>query len=477
MVALALVPVLLGVFLGGCASNPATGGTDFVLMSEAQELALGRKLNGQVLEQYGRYGDEALQAYVQAVGERLARNSDRPRLVYRFTVVDSAIVNAFALPGGYIYITRGLMAYLNSEAQLAGVLGHELGHVNARHSVRQYSQHALIGLLGAVAASAAGVPGGGDLIQVLGTVIERGYGRRMELEADRLGARYLARSGYPPGAMIEVIEVLKAQEEFEKRLAREEGREPHSYHGLFATHPDNDKRLQEVVRAGEKLEAPTAVRDEGRERFLWHLDGLVYGDSARQGIRRGDRFYHAELNFALQFPEGWVIENRDDRLVGRTRDGVAHIQMLVEDLNLRWAPREYLARHLKLKGLHRGRTFRVNGLDGYTALVPGGRVAVIFMQQRAYIFIATVMQRKGMLADYDDRFLKTILSFHRLRPEERRLAEPLRIEIHRVRPDDTIHRLARGSPIPDHTEARLRLLNGLYPEGEPRPGALIKIVE
>ena len=188
--------------LAGCAVNPATGRTDFVMMSEQQEIDLGRNYAREITKQYPRYADEKLQAYVQRVGERVARNSHRGNLDYRFTVVDSPDINAFAIPGGHVYIHRGLMAYLGSEAELAAVLGHEVGHVTARHSVRQQSQSAAWGILGSAVAIGTGVGAAGDVTNALGTAFVRGYGRDMELEADGFGAQYLARSGYDPQAMI-----------------------------------------------------------------------------------------------------------------------------------------------------------------------------------------------------------------------------------------------------------------------------------
>ena len=169
--------------LAGCAVNPATGRSDFVMMSEQQELAMGRQYNQEIAKQYPRYPDEALQAYVQRVGERVASHSHRSNLAYHFTVVDSPDINAFALPGGYIYIHRGLMAYLNSEAELAAVLGHEVGHVTARHSVRQQSQSAAWGILGQAVAIGTGVGAAADITNVLGGAVVSGYGRDMELEA------------------------------------------------------------------------------------------------------------------------------------------------------------------------------------------------------------------------------------------------------------------------------------------------------
>lgn len=175
--------------LGGCAVNPVTGGQDLVLISEQDEIELGKQSHRQVLQQYPVYDDPVLQDYVQEIGEKLAANSHRSNLDYRFTVLDSKEVNAFALPGGYIYITRGLMAYLQSEAELAAVLGHEIGHVTARHSVRQHSASQLANI-GAVLGTVL-FPNmnqaTNQLVQTFGVALLRGYGREHELEADRLG--------------------------------------------------------------------------------------------------------------------------------------------------------------------------------------------------------------------------------------------------------------------------------------------------
>ncbi|HSS63365.1 MAG TPA: M48 family metalloprotease, partial [Gammaproteobacteria bacterium] len=224
-----IVGLLAAGALSACAQNPVTGQSDFVLMDESRELALGRQAHDQILKQYGRYEDRGLQSYVQQVGERLARRSHRADLVYRFTVLDSEEVNAFALPGGYIYITRGMLAMLNSEAELAAVLGHEIGHVTARHSVRQYSAQQAAGLgytVGAIFLPELRTAAAQNVYSLFGGALIRGYGREHELEADGLGAEYLARTGYDPDAMLQVIRVLKAQESFEVERARREGREP-----------------------------------------------------------------------------------------------------------------------------------------------------------------------------------------------------------------------------------------------------------
>src|SRR5258706_898970 len=266
---IAIAALALTLTLANCAQNPVSGRANFVTMSEAQEVETGRQEDVKVRQEYRVYDDKALQQYVNAVGQRLGKASHRPTLQYSYVVVDSLEINAFALPGGYIYITRGILAYLNSEAELAAVLGHEPGHVTARHSVQQMSA----GTAASVGATLLGVfvptlrnQAGDTAINLLGNALLSGYGREHELEADKLGAEYLYRTGYDPQAMIKVIGVLKNQELFDAEVAKSEGREPRSYHGVFASHPDADKRLQEVV--GEAGRIPANTGRVNQEEFL-----------------------------------------------------------------------------------------------------------------------------------------------------------------------------------------------------------------
>jgi predicted Zn-dependent protease len=480
---LALFLVLVSLFAGGCATNPVTGESDLVLMSEDQELAIGRKTHAEIIDHYGVYNDPALADYVQKIGRKLARVSHRSNLVYRFTVLDSAEVNAFALPGGYIYITRGLLAYLNSEAQLAAVLGHEIGHVTARHAVRQHAAATTTGLLGAVIAATTDIPAAGDLANVAGTALVRGYGRSHELEADRLGAEYLARGGYDPGAMLKVIGVLKNQETFEKQLAREEDREPNVYHGVFATHPDNDKRLQEVVQSAARFRVKHPITNGNG--FLQRLQGLTFGDGENDGIRRGRHFYHKPLHFALSFPEGWKVENFPDRLLAVAPGNKAVMQMLAQDINRRIPPREFMLQRLKLGNLQYGEQVRnQDGMEGYTAITtvntPYGRrqtrFVVLYHRDKAYIFAGAAKDTAAPFA-YDKAFISTAKSFHDLRRDEEILATPLQLVIRAAVAGDNFVHMARSSRIPHHAEEQLRLLNQMYPRGEPRPGQIIKLVK
>ena len=454
--------------------------------SEEQEIALGRKANAEVLKEYTVYPDKALQSYVQEVGRAVAANSHRPELIYRFAVVDSKEVNAFALPGGYIYITRGMLAYLNSESELAAVLGHEVGHVTARHSVRQYStaRAANMGLLlgsillpqlGSLGSSAAN-----QLLGLFGNALLSGYGREHELEADRLGAEYLARSNYGPEAMLDVIGVLKDQQLFDKQLAAEEGRKPRAYHGLFASHPDHDTRLQDAVRQADRYRG-TTTQGKKRDAYLRHLQELIVEDAPHEGILRGNAFYHPELGFGLRFPPGWSLKNRPDRILAIAPGGKATLQLAVEDLNRRISPRDFMLTRLHLTELSAGAPIAPSDLDGYTALAllntrtgsRQARVNVVYFDDKAYV-IAGFTKDQGDLATYDQAFLDTANSFHPLSED---IAKPLRLDIIEANTGTTFAQLAKDSPFPSHAETRLRLLNDFYPDGEPQAGQLIKVVK
>ncbi len=470
-----MIPALLA----ACAENPVTHHRELVLVSEAQEIAQGRALHPKVIQHFGRYPDEGLQTYVQGVGERLAAHSHRPQLIYRFTVLDSPETNAFSLPGGYIYVMRGLLAYLNSEAELAAVLGHEIGHVAARHSVRQQTMATAASLgytLGSVFFPELRTQTAKNIYDILGTAVIRGYGRQMELEADRLAAQYMARVGYDPKAILEVLRTLKALDDFERSLKREE---VPVYHGLFATHPDEDTRLKALI-----AEIPPAAHPlEGRERYLDHIEGLAFGPPAKEGVLRRNHFYHKGLGFAMTFPKGWKVENRPERLSASPPSGDALLQVLLVPRHFRLPPRDFLKKRLGVKAIDRGEAFTHFGLPGYTGIArlstPFGkrpvRLVVIYFRDKALVFAGAARDEEDPFR-YDGAFLAAARSFHPLLDVERPLAEPLRIRVIAAKPGTTFEALAAASPLPDHPAARLRLLNHLYPSGEPAPGQPIKVV-
>ncbi|MBI5450261.1 MAG: M48 family metalloprotease [Gammaproteobacteria bacterium] len=484
-----VVAMLMLSGLTGCQTNPVSGRQDFVLMSEEEEIALGYKSHPEILSQYGgEYHDAALQQYVQQVGERVAVRSHRSELHYRFTVLDSPEVNAFALPGGYVYITRGLMAYLNSEAELAGVLGHEVGHVTARHSVRQISGQRAAGIgymIGAILVPELQSQAVSDLFTTLSGAISSGYGREHELEADRLGAEYLARSGYDPRAMIDVIGVLKHQEEFERQLAKEQQRTPHIYHGVFASHPENDQRLQQVIGAVATASGPsTASAHDNREQYLQHIKGMVYGDGEDNGIVRGQHFYHIPYDIALEAPSGWRVENQPVYLLIRPGDDHGFIQFTAEDLHKKMTPLEFVQQRLGIDKVSATSPYAPAGLEGIrleavikTASGPRtAMIAIAYHQKRALIFTA-VARREPPEQAFSSGATRTFDSLHPLQEHERRLGKPQRLQLVTPTADTSLPVLARSLPLASHAEEQLRLLNGIYPAGVLPAGYQMKIIE
>lgn len=465
----------------GCASNPVTGKQDFVLMSEKQEIEIGRRYHKEILKQYKIYEDPELQQYVSDIVEDLSAKSHRSDLIFHATLLDSPQVNAFALPGGYVYVTRGIMAYMNSEAELAGVLGHEIGHVTARHGVRQQSASQIAQILSTAAVIATGSSAVADASNIFGAALIRGYGREHELEADRLGAEYLAKVGYDPEEMINVVGILKSQEEFDKQLAKEEGREPRAYHGLFSTHPENDRRLQEVIRAADKYRSKNNRPDDGT--FLKLTNGMTLGHSEREGVIRGNKFYHKELDFTLTFPKDWKIDNLPDRILASNKSKDAVMQVTLRDLNKRQSPQQFIENEFGNE-LKSGEVVNTESFKGYTAITktktPFGnqdtRIAAIFRDKQVYQILAAAKSPE-LLKKHDQNFLATVNSLRKLRSNEQKLAEARKIKVVTAKKGDTFAKLAKNSPLSSHAEEQLRLLNGLYPDGEPTPGKPVKIVE
>jgi predicted Zn-dependent protease len=311
--------------LAGCGSkvvNPVTGRAERTVMDETTEVAEGAKAHQEVLADYGVYANPRLQAYVDEVGQKLARQSHRANLKWTFTVLDSPEINAFALPGGYVYITRGIMAYLDSEAELAGVIGHEIGHVTARHGAQRATrqQQAGLGVLAATVLGAVlesrGVGGATEMASQVSQGVAAGYvakySREQETQADQLGAEYLARNRYNPQNMVDVIGVLKNQEQYAADQARAEGRQALTGGNWLSSHPSNDQRLADIRQYAARYQGQYG--DDSRARYLQAIDGMVFGDSREQGVVRGRNFYHEDLGIALTAPAGWQVQNSPEAI-------------------------------------------------------------------------------------------------------------------------------------------------------------------
>jgi predicted Zn-dependent protease len=462
-------------------------------MSEADEVAEGHKAHQQVLQEYSVYNNPAVQDYVNALGQRLAAQSHRANLQWHFTVLDSPEINAFALPGGYVYVTRGIMAYMESEADLAGVMGHEIGHVTARHGAQRATsqQHAGLGvfaasLLGAVLES-QGVTGAGQLAGQVSQTVAAGYiasyGREQELQADGLGAEYLARNQYDPHNMVDVITVLKNQERFAADQAKADGKPAPSGPGWLASHPSNDQRLLQIKQTADQFDAKTQYVDEGRERYLKVISGMAFGESADQGLVRGRNFYHGALGIALTAPEGWRVQNSATQLALLNPAGDAALLLKpvpsaagkthAEVIRNGFKPTQGKSEPAIINGLQATRfsgarqdaqgqsqpleVTLVSGPDGkFYVLLPAAKDA------------ATLQANRSALRGAEG-------SFRAMTAQDRAAAKPWSIKLMPY-PKGGFAELARRSALPN-AEQQLRLVNGVYGGSEPKPGQLVKVVE
>lgn len=304
-----LRPLLVGglalTFLS-CAVNPATGRRELSFISESQEIQMGRDADPQIVASMGLVDDAALQSYISDIGMPMARDSERPDLPWTFRVVDDPTVNAFAVPGGFVYVTRGILGYMNSEAEIAGILGHEIGHITAKHSVNQMSRTQLAQLgLGVGMILSEDIRNYGDVAGAGIQVLSLKFGRDDERESDALGFRYMTAHGYNPGELANVFRTLD-------RLQPPDGRIP----GWLSTHPNPADRQVEI---GRMIQSSARSFDDavvGRDRFLAAIDGMVFGANPREGFFEGSLFRHPELAFQIRFPDGWQTVNQKQAVVG-----------------------------------------------------------------------------------------------------------------------------------------------------------------
>ncbi len=489
-----LSPLLLATaLLTGCGSaviNPVTGQAERSVMSEQAELSEGAKAHQQVLQEYGVVRDPRLQAYVNNLGQRLAKLSHRNQLQWHFTVLDSPEINAFALPGGYVYVTRGIMAYLQNEAELAGVIGHEIGHVTARHGAQRATRQQDAGLgvlaasvLGAVLES-QGISGAGrlasDVSQTAAAGYVASYGRDQELQADQLGAEYLARTAYDPRNLVNVIGALKAQELFAADQARAAGRAAPAQNSWLASHPSNDQRLQQITQLSSQYKGNYA--DDGRARYLQATNGMAFGESAEQGLTRGQNFYHAALGIALTAPPGWRIQNEPSQLavvnpagdaalmikVAPAKAGATHDEVIRNLLK----PSQGRTERLTLNGLPATRFVGTRasnqGQQAIDATLVTGPNATVYVFMPAAKNANALQQARAGLAQAQG-------SFRALTGQDRTAAKAWALQTTPF-PAGGFAQLAKTSPLPQ-AEAQLRLINGFYGGGQPRAGQQVKTIE
>ena len=480
-----LCALLAACLLAACATNPVSKKPDFVLMSERQELALGQKSAEEIAKQMPLLPeDDPLSRYVDKVGQRVAAVSDRPELFYRFHVVDETTINAFALPGGYIYIYRGLLTHMNSEAELAAVLGHEIGHVTARHAVKQYTKAQSYRLGATIASILVPIPQPiGQISDLLAMAVIQGYGRKAELQADELSIKYIARAGYDVRATTRILETLQRLEDIRIKETKDAtGKAPEIYHGAFASHPETKKRIAEAVAKTSANQG--GFGEVGHNAMLAALDGYPYGDSPEQGAVVGRRFLHPELGIQLEFPNDWVIKNTPQALTARKRMQKAFFRLRLKEMQKRMSGAELLHEIFgKDRKLEELRTSRRDDFDVTQAVVNATLQKIGAVRMHASVFMQG--SRAFLLFGYSYR-----KDFERFRDDFQAIADSFRSydvvrdgDIPRIHPyvwkhGDSWRKLAEqsGNILGRFTAERLAALNGMDVGQSPKAGYLIKIV-
>jgi predicted Zn-dependent protease len=445
---LALVPfsALLAAGLAAgvsCARNPVTGKNELSLVSESQEIELGKQSAEQVQQSIGFYEDPAVQSYVSEIGMRMAKASERPNLPWEFHVVNDASVNAFALPGGFIYVTRGLMTSINNEAELATVLGHEIGHVTNRHSVQQISkqQVAQLGLgIGSIlsndVARMAGLASQG-----LGVLFLK-YSRDAENQADLAGFRYSLNQNYDVREMASVFQTLDRVS-----AAGGGGRLPE----WLATHPNPGTRIENTEKRLDTLHKDLSNTIIKRDQYLAHVRNMTYGEDPRQGFFENGVFYHPDLRFQMQFPQGWQTQNTPAAVMAGSPQQDAIIQL---SLAGKASPREAAQQFLSQQGVQAGNTSTssVNGLpaaSGYfQAQTEQGTIQglVTFLSFNGNTYGIMGYTPAGKLTTYDNVFQQTINSFTQLRNQAALNVQPAKVELVKLTREMTLEQFNSQYP-------------------------------
>ncbi len=471
--------------LSGCmTTNPATGESQFTpFMSPDQEKQVGASEHPKILEQFGGpYEDPALSGYIAAIGGRVAANSELPATNFTITVLDTPTVNAFALPGGYVYITRGLLALANSEAEVAGVLAHEVGHVTARHTAQRYNR--AIG--GNLAATAVGILTGSNAAAQLTQLGAQGYlasfSRDQEYQADSLGIRYMARAGYAPIGQAQLLQSLGNYDALQRRLNDRKDRG----NDFFATHPQTPDRVRRAVAIANKSGAPPNAPFR-REAFLKQINGMIFGDSPEEGIIRGREFLHPILRFSFQVPDGYRLVNSPTAVYARgpgdavivfdqesDKTEAARARDMASYLANRWG------RKIDVRGIER---IEINGLPaatGYARVntrsgaMDARLVAIRFEERRIFRFLfMTPPKRTAALAE---GLKRTTYSFRKLNQKQADAIKPLRIRVVTVGSGDTRQSMARRMIVDKDPQAWFDTLNALGQNDRLRVGQKVKII-
>jgi predicted Zn-dependent protease len=464
-----------------CAVNPVTGKKQIMLMSEAQEIQLGLTYDPQVMATFGPYPDNTLQNFVQEKGVELGKISHRPNLEYHVKVVDSPVVNAFAVPGGYVYLTRGILAQLNNEAELIGVMGHEIGHIAARHTVSQQSKQQLAQLLliGGMIASEKFAQYAQYALQGMQLLFLK-FSRDDERQADALGVEYSTKVGYDAHKMADFFKVLKKMS-----LAESEGGVP----TFLSTHPDPGDRYNDVNASATEWQTKLNLTDYkvNQDSYLQLINGIIYGEDPRQGYVEGNIFYHPDLKFKFSFPTGWTLTNSPLQVTITPSDQKALILFtLASQKTLESAVDSTMAQYeLSLQGSKRT---TVNGLqailtqakqvtqDQSTGATSTNMVLSCFISYNNLIYVFHGVTTEADFNSYANTFNSTMTTFARLTDASKLNVKPKKVQVVKVQRGGTLADAFSYYRVSQDKQAELALLNDMELTDQVPVGKLIKVI-
>jgi predicted Zn-dependent protease len=466
-----------------CATNPVSGKRQMSLLSEAEELAIGQQQDVQIRREMGVYDDQALQRYVNDIGQELARKSHRPNLPWTFTIVDSPAINAFALPGGYIYVTRGILAYLDDESELAGVLGHEIGHVTARHAAQAYTRQAQASV--AMTILSIFVPSTAPFTDLgasgLGVLFLKND-RSAELEADRLGVEYGSSAGYDPAGV----------PRFLATLARVSALSERGIPNWLSTHPNPESRVTKAQPVAGKFVSADA-KTINRDQYLERINGIVFGDNPKDGIVRGNEFLHPLLRIGVKFPEGWELTNAAEAVMAQ-EPGTDHFMVLQEverapGTSVRSTIADTAMAVMRKAGYSAvdGSMQNINGNDAYVGVYRGTakgtsgtnakvmmRAAHIAVGRQLYVVAGFAPEKEFELVDRE--IAPAVQTFRQLTPAEAANVRPNRVQFYTVRQGDSWQSIAARQGKGYVNAATLAIMNDREVSVQPQPGDRVKIV-
>ena len=464
------------ILFDSCATNPVTGKKQVVLMSEEQEIAMGKEADPQIVAQFGLYENAALQNFITTKGKQMAAISHRPNLNYEFKIVDSEVINAFAVPGGYVYFTRGIMAHFNNEAEFAGVLGHEIGHIAARHSVEQ-QRNQLLGQLGIIAGVIIS-PEFGQFAEAasqgLGLLLLK-FGRDAEMESDRLGVEYSSKIGYDAAEMAGFFNTL------ERQSAATGSQELPDF---LSTHPNpGDRNVTVAKLANEwKQKLNLSNPDVNRNEYLKRIEGLIYGEDPKQGFLENSVFYHPELKFQFPVPANWNYQNTPQSVQMAPKDGKA---MMMLTLAPGSSPRESanaFVQQYKLQVIE-SKELNVNGLPAMAVIgdqqQENGailRTMSYFIQHGGNIYLILGVSAANDFNAYSNAFNSTMQNFRPLTDASKINRKPQRIRIKTLSNNTTLEQALRSYNMPTNKMQELAILNGMNLNQQLTKGTLIKVI-